>query len=396
MSVCNSYAVWLNYPSHHLTEVHRLVALFLSPHTSGMSKKILPKSKVGTAVAALSIQIADRTGKVIQLLPAGRFSSVDGRPASMAACAEWVLDAANAQELIAAAAARGNPAVIDYEHQTLMKDKNGQPAPAAGWFKTLEWREGVGLFAIDVEWTPAAAQQILDGEYKFISPVIRFAPDTGRVTGLMMAALTNYAGIDGMQQATLAAMSSHFFNDEALDPHPLEDAPMNALLAALLKTLGLDDKADEATAIAALNAFVAKASANADAATALAANIEANGAPDPTKFVPIAAVTAMQTQLSALSNQVNGDAVTKVINEARAAGKVVPAMEAHLHAMGMRDLAALTQFIGTLPAMAALTGTQTQGKPPVDVNAALSSEQSAVCKALGLAEADYKKSLTAA
>lgn len=357
-----------------------------------MSKKILPKSKIGTAVAALSIQIADRSGKEIQLLPAGRFQSVDGRPASMAACSEWVMDAANAQELIAAAAARSNPAVIDYEHQTLMKDKNGQPAPAAGWFKTLEWREGVGLFATDVEWTPAAAQQILDGEYKFISPVIRFAPDTGRVTGLSMAALTNYAGIDGMAQASLVAMSSHFFNNEVLD-NPLEDTSMNALLAALLKTLGLDDKADEAKAIAALNAFVAKATLDADTATALSA--KADAAPDPAKFVPIATVTAMQTQLSALSIQVNGDAVTKVLNEARAAGKVIPAMEAHLHAMGMSDLTALTKFIETLPAIAALAGTQTQGKAPIDVNAALSAEQSAVCKALGLTEDEYKKSLVA-
>lgn len=361
-----------------------------------MSKKILPKSKIGTAVAALSIQIADRSGKEIQLLPAGRFQSIDGRPASMAACSEWVMDAANAQELIAAAAARSNPAVIDYEHQTLMKDKNGQPAPAAGWFKTLEWREGVGLFAIDVEWTPAAAQQILDGEYKFISPVIRFAPDTGRVTGLSMAALTNYAGIDGMAQASLVAMSSHFFNDEVLDLP--EDTPMNALLAALLKTLGLDDKADEAKAIAALNAFVAKAAADADATVALTTRIEANAKadPDPAKFVPIATVTAMQTQLSSLSLQVNGDAVTKVLNEARAAGKVIPAMEAHLHAMGMSDLTALTKFIETLPAIAALAGTQTQGKAPVDANAALSAEQSAVCKALGLTEDEYKKSLVAA
>lgn len=62
--------------------------------------------------------------------------------------------------LIAAADTRQTPYVIDYEHQTLRSAKNGLPAPASGWFKKLEWREGVGLFAVDVEWTDAAAAAI--------------------------------------------------------------------------------------------------------------------------------------------------------------------------------------------------------------------------------------------
>ncbi|MFZ6713000.1 phage protease [Undibacterium sp. TC9W] len=121
--------------------------------------------------------------------------------------AESALAVLDALRVAALTGARGNPAVIDYDHQTLWKEKNGQPAPAAGWFKTLEWREGVGLFAIDVEWTPAAALAIETSEYRFISPVINFDANTGRITKLTMAALTNYAGIDGMQQARLAALS---------------------------------------------------------------------------------------------------------------------------------------------------------------------------------------------
>jgi phage I-like protein len=170
------------------------------------------RSIEGGVITSLSFAINGQTAKEVQLLPAGRFKSIDGRPASMAACKEWVMDAEAAKMLIAAASARQDAYVIDYEHQTLMKEQNGQPAPAAGWFKGMEWREGVGLFGLNVEWTPKAAQAIKEGEYRYISPVIRFDPDTGRVTGLTMAALTNYAGIDGMQQASLSKLSADSFD----------------------------------------------------------------------------------------------------------------------------------------------------------------------------------------
>lgn len=345
--------------------------------------KPLPR-KTGTAVAALSIQITDRTGKTIQLLPAGRFKAIDGRPASMAPCSEWVLDADNAAELIAAAAARANPSVIDYDHQTLLKEQNGQPAPAAGWFKKLEWRDGVGLFATDVAWTPAAAQAIADGEYKFISPVLHFHPNTGRVTNLVMAALTNYAGIDGMQQASLAALSTIFFNDE----HN-EEPQMNALLAALLAALGLDDKATEPQALTALNAFLAKNKEAEGKVVSLSADLVAAGktaaahAPDPAKFVPIETVTAMQAQLSALSNQINGGEVNKVIETALAAGQLIPAQEKWARDLGAKDLAALQSFVASAPKIAALAGTQTNGQGPAVADGELDATMLAVTQMFG-------------
>lgn len=329
------------------------------------------------AIAALSIQV-EGDGKEIQLLPAGRFRAIDGRPGNMpgCTCTDWVIDADNAQMLIAAAAAR-NPSVIDYEHQTLLKEKNGQSAPAAGWFKQLEWREGVGLFAVNVEWTPNASQAITDKEYRYISPVIKFDPITGRVTNLTMAALTNYAGIDGMQQVRLTALST-LFNDE---PH--QEQSMNELLAALLKTLGLNDKADEATALAALNNYVAKHKEQQDAVTALSAQIAAAGAPDPTKYVPFEAVQAMQTQLTALSAQVNKGAVDQTINSAIKAGKLLPAQEKWARDLGTKDMAALTAFIETAPVITALTGQQSTSVT-IEVNGvALTAEEREAATLLG-------------
>ena len=87
----------------------------------------------------------------------------------------WRIDAASAQHVIQRFKARGKPPVIDYEHQTLHKEENGQPAPAAGFFRSLEWREGEGLFA-QVELTARAKQYIADGEYRYVIPTNGFEP----------------------------------------------------------------------------------------------------------------------------------------------------------------------------------------------------------------------------
>lgn len=89
------------------------------------------------------------------------------------------------------------PAVIDYEHQTLHTVKNGQPAPAAGWIHALRWIEGKGLHAL-AELTERAKEQIKKGEYRYFSPVIQYSPKTGEVTRLLMGALTNNPAIHGM------------------------------------------------------------------------------------------------------------------------------------------------------------------------------------------------------
>jgi hypothetical protein len=131
----------------------------------------------------------------VQLLPAGEFRSLDGRPTEVSA---WFIDGAIAATLIAAAAARETPYVLDYHHQSLLAAEQGLKAPAAGWFKTLEWVEGVGLFATDVQWTDAARQMVEADELRYVSPVFAWDRETGQVTHLINAALTNTPGLDGM------------------------------------------------------------------------------------------------------------------------------------------------------------------------------------------------------
>ncbi len=349
----------------------------------------------GFVLAALSIQIVDRTGKEIQLTPAGHFRAVDGRPGSMVGVEvqDWVIEAEDASKLIAAANARKNRSVLDYEHQTLLKEQNGQPAPAAGWFKNLEWREGVGLFATDVQWTPRASEMLASEEYQYISPVILFNPKTGRVTGLPMAALTNHAGIDGMQPAALAALADLALSFNEPDD---EEPPMNKLLATLFAALNLPEKATEDEAITALNAHLDKTKKETEQVADLSSKLAAAGNPDPSKFVPIETVTSMQQQMATLSAQFNGRQVDEVVQAALSAGKLMPAQEAWARELGKKDLAALQTFVKDAPQIAALTNLQSGGKQPERKDGELTADEVAMCTSLGISAEDYKKNMAPA
>jgi len=132
----------------------------------------------------------------IQLTPAGRFRAADGRPQD---AGTWQIDDAIAARVVARVNARTNPIVIDYDHQTLKTDQNGQPAPAAGWIRRVEWIPGHGLFGL-VDWTDRARAAIDAGEYRFVSPVLSYDRTTGEVRDLLMAAITNVPAIDGMAE----------------------------------------------------------------------------------------------------------------------------------------------------------------------------------------------------
>lgn len=327
--------------------------------------------------AALT-QPLNSSGNEIQLLPDGEFRAGDGRPGSMPGKATgWKIDAESAARLSAALAARRNPLVIDYEHQTLFAEQNGQPAPAAGWFRAVEYRPGSGLFATGVEWTARARAHIEAGEYKYISPVFSFDRDTGAVREMHMAALTNNPALDGM--AAVAALSARLGDERGHAPGrkattPEEDHPMKALA----KLLGLADDATEADITAAVTALNAKVTEQTAALTANAAELAQlktetaalkTAAPDPAKYVPVAALTALQTDLAALKKQRQDDEVEQVIEAALAANTLAPALVDWAKELGAKDIAALRAYLDKATPIAALTGLQTRGRVPAGSDA---------------------------
>ncbi|WP_274571559.1 phage protease [Neisseria leonii] len=339
-------------------------------------------------LAVCSFEASPQNGR-IQLLPYGEFRAIDGRPFDAPA---WYLTEENGLNVADSANSSRNQLVVDYEHQTLHKEKNGRPAPAAGWMRRLMFTPE-GLFA-DVEWTDKAAAAIAAREYRYISAV--FSYDTqGYVRKIHHAALTNYPALDGMDEV-LAAASAQFFKPET------EQNPMKALLQQLF---GLP-QATEEELTAALSALLAAkpkdAVLSADlfvqpaAAGQKAAVLSVqNATPDPTQYAPVSVVQELQNRLAALSAQLEADKGKDLIAAALSAGKLLPAQKEWAKSVLKQPngLAFLTGYLDNAQAVAALSCTQTaavgaDGTPNV---AALTAEEAAAAKMLGMTHAEFAR-----
>lgn len=345
------------------------------------------------ATASLSGINKDNTAR-IQLFPAGWFGAPSGGQ-------RWFLDASLAQRLIDAANSRVNDYQFDYEHQSLNAPQASGPVPASGWFKSLTWVEGEGLFA-DVKWTERAASLIQTDEYRYVSPTFRY-DEQGNVRELVNAALTNMPVLDGMRQVAASLM---FFDNG--------EKPMNENLRLVLcAIMGLKQEADEAAIQAALEdlqnnqlkeancssigalidaqkaQLTAKDQAIQEGQTKIAAlSATQTGAPDLTKFVPVAVVDDLRNELASLSSQIQGDKVETLLTAALSDGRVMKgADEDNLRELGKSNYALMEKMIGTRKPIKALSQLQSDGmtfdSDKHDGSVELTAEQLAICSQFG-------------
>ena len=119
-------------------------------------------------------------------------------------------------------------------------------------------------------------------------------------------------------------------------------------------------------------------------------------APDPAKYAEVATMKAISDELAALKAKTHGAGVEKVVTDALASGKLLPAQEAWARDLGGKDLAALTAFVATAVAPVTLGGTQTNGKAPDGTDlAVLTADQVALCRQMGVTVDDFRKTLAA-
>lgn len=377
---------------------------------------------MGQIIAALTAKLSANAGQSpsvrIQLLPFGRFrSSADNRPTD---AEHWILDDTNGFAIAQQANARINDLVIDYEHQTLYKEQNGQPAPAAGWIESVVYISGKGLFA-DVVWTNKAASMIQAKEYRYISAVFIY-DSNGYVLKLLHAAITNCPALDGMDEL-IAACSQFFTTKEdnemeeykkllrALFKMPdASDAQLQAALSALVKEqpkeVALSAVFKELKArneqIAALSAQSKKPDpakvATAENQLTLQQQIAALAAqvnnPDPAKVVPVETMQALHQQVAALSAQIHKNESLQVINEAIKDGKLLPAQKewAEQLAATPDGISQLKNYLATIPQIASLSAQfqpQSTGCANQNSVAALSADDREAAKMLGYTEKDY-------
>lgn len=289
----------------------------------------------------------------IQLFPDGKFVKRE----ALGVGTEFEMNAAIAAVMMAAFNSANNDIAIDYEHQLINAARNGQPAPAAGWIKSLVWRAGHGLFAA-VDWTEKAREMIKAGAYRYISPVFYADKITRAIAPVLVPpALTNHPAIDGMAQAIAASQN--------LSPSAMEPTQMDLKKLALI--LGLPETATEDEVMAKIKSMV-----DAPTAATVAASI------DHSQFVPIAAVQQLQVELASVKQGIALGQVQQLVAASLADGRLPKALEAWAL---LQTPQGLTAYLASAPVIPALQGMQTvaanlNGAPPV---AALSAAEMEIC-----------------
>jgi phage I-like protein len=289
----------------------------------------------------------------VELVPANPVG-IDGRA--------WVNDQPEA--LVDVLSRRKFPLVLDWEHSTELKGAKGEEAPAAGWLREFEARNGAVWGR--VEWTPRGQASVANREYRGISPVLLFDGGTRRVVSLSSVGLTNKP------------------NFPIAINHQQETGPMaNALPERMTQALALPASATEDEALAAIDKI------KGDVATA---RNRADQPPDLAHWVPKAELEAAINRAKTAEQAVQ-DREAKEFEAARdqALQAVPPARRDALKALcrSKEDLPNIEAIAKTYAGITSETGAKTS--PPGALDAALNHEEAAVCKAMGITAEQFIK-----
>jgi len=317
-----------------------------------------------TAAARALALAADGSGapEWVQLLPAGpEVVGRDGRA--------WRLS--DPQALVRRTLdAKPEPVLhIDYEHASETRAPEGEPAPAAGWITALEARSD-GIWA-KVEWTERAGAMIEAREYRYLSPVFYFEPETGEIVGLLSAGLTNRPNLP------LAALN----RETAAASTTTTETQMTT--KAIAKALGLQPEAS--------------AESIEEAVKALASRAEN---PPLEKFVPRADYDALKERAEKAENALDAERkakteadITAAVDAAVEEGKIAPATKEYYLAQCRTEggLERFKEFVASAPKIAAASDSGLDGRKPGQGEGQLSEQEKAVCRNLGITEEAYLK-----
>lgn len=256
---------------------------------------------------------------------------------------------------------------LDYEHQSHKGHPNYLPdprhSPGAG---RIEVVAGDGVYLSAISYTPNGLQ--FAAGYQDVSAVVHLDKHN-RPLWISSVALTQQGDVSGMEFAeAVAALSarslSHTPNMEN------NAAQFRSLLVKLLKLP--DDATDEQIVAAVETAPAAQDPAmKAETTEALSARL-----------------TALETTNTALSARLDGQDRQALVERATREGKVIP-LSAEL--IEQTPVAVLGAMIDKLPAGEVNLETSGNKEKPADKVVALSADQQAAAKALGLTDEEYRK-----
>ena len=315
---------------------------------------------------------------------------------------------------------------VDYDHQSEFARENGRPAIAAGWVRDLFVRDGA-IWG-KAEWTDRAKAHIEAREYRFLSPVFTYGRAEREVRMIESVALTNnpaffMRALASRERAdTTDSEGNNMKKDELIKPLGLKDSATDEEVETAVKALATAAKAavDGLKAIAsalglegdATAGDIAEAAKTAKAAAAAAGTAGKGG--DKAKAIAtvdgaIAAGKFGLTQrdsllamaesnpeaLATLVDNATGTAeakATAMVDAAVKAGKLTPAERDGAIAMA----AASPKDFESVLARAGVVITDGKVVPdgsPKGGDGALTAEEKAVCRAMGISEEDFQKSV---
>ncbi|MFD2177754.1 phage protease [Veronia pacifica] len=314
---------------------------------------------LNTDLTAIAEPATDGAPQWAEFIPAGAdITGRDGRA--------WVND--NPDAIVSAFAHNGADLPIDIEHATEIKGKAGEPAPAVGWIKALQAREGGSIWGL-IEWTKEGEQLVSNRAYRYLSPVFTFDTQSKRILKLYSAGLTNQPNLH------LTALNRRNTTDrEDTMPLPL----------AICSALGLPPEATDAQAVSAIERLVN------DKATAM------NQASNPSleKFVPRedhdAALNRAQSaedKLKASEEFALNQQIEQALNKALKAGAITPAtVDYHRICCQMEGgLERFETYVENSPKIGEDSGLDDKA-----INRdTLSEEERTACRLLGIEETDF-------
>ena len=220
----------------------------------------------------------------------------------------FLFDGPAAALVLAAYRDQGNELMVDYEHAALGSTNAPDPAQAgkaAAWFD-LELRNGE-LWAVNVRWTPPAADALRRKEWRYMSPAFH-SDESGRIVDLLNVALTNLPATKRLQP--LMAASELYSEGGVMTPEQL---------AQLADILGMGSDAMVEDVLAAVAAVVKKI-ADASGGNAPEPNDSGDTEPDPSDpnepaemAPPAAAMQAAAARLLRLASKSDvGEALAEV------------------------------------------------------------------------------------
>lgn len=347
-----------------------------------------------------------------QVLPAGYFRAVDGRPFEPELKKGWFLNKEIAERLINQVKTK-QKVMVDYEHaylhalQQAEKGEKVDPVIASGWIheNDIKWHDKDGLL-IKPRWTKKAKAHIDDGELADLSALFTYDVKTGEPLNFLNVALTNDPALVLNELTNYAALSKFAALSQS-DPQNLQsttetgDNSMNEYLLKLLAALGLEateENIAEVTdqAVLKIKELIEKEEKNDEAIADLKAK-QSSVEVDPLKYVPRKQYEDAQAQVAALSKNSTESQIDQAIEKGRKEGRVMKSEVNNLKAIGKKHgVAELSTVINGRAAIAALSEesqiTDEVTEAAIEaVNRVLTDDEKEAARLLNISEEEYLK-----